>query len=149
MTEPDDAGQASVLIIGLVVIAAALVLVVANVSRVFLWDRSLAAAADGAAVAAAGSLEPARAGRGVPGAADTVALSPALARAEVARYVADSALTERFGRALAYSVSVAQGIVTVTLSTKVSLTIVGALAGGYSDGVPVSATASARSVLLP
>lgn len=146
--ERDDAGQISVLILGLVVIAAALVLVVTNVSRVFLWDRSLAAAADGAAVAAAGAVDPSKAGRGVPGAPATVALSPARARAEVARYVADSALAERFGGALDYTVHVADGIVTVTLSTTVALTMVGPLAGGYADGVPLTATAGARSVLL-
>ena len=78
-----------------------------------------------------------------------MALSPTRARAEVARYVAESALTDRFGPTLGYTVDVLAGVVTVTLSTRVALTMVGPLGAGYADGVPLEATASARSVLIP
>lgn len=139
----DDRGQISVLIVGLVVIAMGLVVVVTNVSRVFLWDRSLAAAADGAAVAAAGALDPASGGKG-----GVLILAPDAARAEVARYVAASELAARFGPGFAYGVVVAGASVTVTLSTRVHLTMVGPLAGGYADGVPLQASASARSVVV-
>ncbi len=139
----DDRGQVSVLIVGLVVIAMGLVVVVTNVSRVFLWDRSLAAAADGAAAAAASALDPTSGGSD-----GTLALSPGAVRAEVTRYVAASDLTARFGQGFDYTVAVAGGTVTVTLQARVHLTMVGPLAGGYADGVPLRSSASARSVVV-
>lgn len=143
----DDRGSVSLFLVGLVAVAVLLVGVVANASRVFLRDRALASAADGAAAAAARAVEPS-ALRGGEGGPRVVDLSPGAARAEVARYVADAALAERFGPGFEWAVDVTGGLVTVTLRARATLAFGGLAVGRYADGVPLEATAGARAVIV-
>jgi uncharacterized membrane protein len=140
-----DDGQLLLLVIGLAVIAAMLVTVVTNVSKVFLWERSLASAADGAAVAASSAVDepPLYAGR----TGERLPLSPDGAGARVAAYVAGAGLAERFGPRFEYDVAVENDTVTVTFTAPVDLVFVNLVSSAYADGYPMSVTASARSPL--
>jgi uncharacterized membrane protein len=142
----DDRGTVSLFVIGLVAIGVLLVGVVADASRIFLRDRALASAADGAAAAAARAVEP-RIARAAPDGPTMAELSPAGARAEVERYVATAGLPDRFGPGFGYSVDVTAGVVTVTLRARARLVFAGAVPGPYADGVGLEATSSARSVI--
>jgi hypothetical protein len=118
-----DAGQASVFIVGLVVLAAALVVVVTSVSRVFLVDRSLASAADGAASAGVAAAQP-RAAR-----------------------TAEGVLAARFGPGFGYDVEVAGGEVTVTLRAQAVLPLIGSVIDGGGGRVPLTASSTSRALL--
>jgi len=142
----DDEGQVVLLIVGFAVMAALLVAVVANVSRVFLYERSLAAAADGAAVAASSALEEPAVYDRSRGLRDRLPLDPVRAEARVAAYAQDTELPRRF-RGFGYSVAVAADTATVTFSARVDLPFVGAVVPEYAGGVPITVTASARSPL--
>jgi uncharacterized membrane protein len=143
----EEDGQLLLLVIGFAVIAALLVTVVVNVSKVFLWQRSLAGAADGAAVAAASAVAESVFYEG--GKPERLPLSPDEAGSRVAAYVARAGLGERFGPRFDYAVAVAGDTVTVTLTAPVDLVFVNLVATGYADGYPLSATASAQSPLRP
>jgi len=140
-----DDGQVLLLVIGLAVIAAMLVTVVVNVSKVFLWERSLASAADGAAVAASSAVDESPVYQG--GTGERLPLSPEGVGGRVAAYVTETGLTERFGSRFRYDVAVVNDTVTVTFAAPVDLVFVNLVSSTYADGYPLSVTASARSPL--
>ena len=140
----DDEGQLVLLVIGFTLIAALLVAVVVNVSRVFLYERSLASAADGAAVAAASALDESAVYEDTGGLGTRLPLDPGEAEKRVADYAAQTDLPARF-RDFGYTVDVEADTVTVSFQARVDLRFIGTVAAGYAGGVPLSVTASARS----
>ena len=131
------------LIIGFTMIALLLVTVVVDVSRAFLVQRALGAAADGAAVSAAGAVDETAVYTGGVGAG--LPLDPEGANGRVAAYVAAGDLTSRFEGFETSQVSVAGDTVTVTFSSMVRLPFQRVVPGRYRDGVEVIVTATARS----
>jgi uncharacterized membrane protein len=136
----DDEGQLAILIIGYTVIAALLVTVVVDLSHAFLYRRALAAAADGAAVAAASSpdldaLYRHGAGNGLP-------LDQSAARRAVEQYVADAGLAGRFRGLEIASVDVRADAVAVTFVARLRLPVLNSVVNA-SEGRPVVATATA------
>lgn len=137
-------GQVLLLVIGFVVIVALLVTVVANASTAFLARRSLSAWADGAATAAAQSVDEGavyggRVGQALP-------LSAARARAAVAGYAVRNGLPGRFEgfEVAAVEVDPGAGTVRVALATSVDLAFANVVSARWADGVPITATATAR-----
>jgi hypothetical protein len=141
----EEKGQLLLLVIGFAIIAAMLVTAVANVSKVFLWERSLAAAADGAAAAASSVVDESAIYQGE--AEERLPLSPEGAAGRVAEYVAEAGLDERFGARFDYTVAVQADTVTVTFTAPVALVFVNLISSAYAHGYPVAVTASARSPL--
>jgi len=141
----DDSGQLLVLILGFAVVAGLLVTVVTNASRVFLYQRALSSAADGAALAAAQSVDTAAIYRG--GAEETLPLDPAAVDAAVVGYLADAGVAERLP-GLAVATTATDGTtVSVTLTVRVDLAFLNAVSDQWSSGVPLRATARATSPL--
>lgn len=140
-----EAGQTLLLVLGYVVLAALLVTLVTDASRVFLAERALAAAADGAAVAAASGVdEPGvYAGSG----AGVLPLSAEGGRARVARYVSRAELPARFPGFAVTGVATDGQTATVGLAARVPLPFTGRFLAAWSAGYPISATASARAPL--
>jgi hypothetical protein len=136
-----DDGQITVLIIGFVMIAVLAVGVVANASKVFVYRRSLASWADGAAVAAAQSVAEDVLYSGP--AVDELPISGTDARRAVDDYVARHGLGHRFdGRQVDVGVDPAANTVTVEFSVRVPLVL-----GGDAAGIPLSAAATATAPL--
>lgn len=140
-----DSGSVLPLIFGFAAIGALLLAVVVTVSSVFLAQRRLDAAADGAATAAANELNDgvyySRAGKVV-----ALPLDREAATAAVERYLDDAPLRQWLEDLDAPVVALdsAGTTVTVTLNATLDLPFAGlffAADGGY----PISATASARS----
>ncbi len=140
----DDSGQLLVLILGFAVVAGLLVTVVTNASRVFLYQRALSSAADGAALAAAQSVDTAAIYRG--GAEETLPLDPAAVDAAVTSYLADAGVGERLPD-LAVATTTDGTTASVTLTARVDLAFLNAVSDQWSSGVPLRATASATSPL--
>ena len=138
-----DEGQVTLLVIGFAAIALLLVTVVINVSRAFLVQRELGAAADGAAASAAGALDVEAVYTGGIGAG--LPIDPALAHERVLRYIEVAELPARFDAFSVVAVEVAGDTVTVTLRAVVDLPYDAVVPGRYADGVPVVLPASARS----
>lgn len=142
----DDDGQIALLILVYALIAAALVAVVADTSRAFLYRRALAAAADGAATSGANALDSeeyyARAGAG-----DQLPLGPSDVAAAVQTYAGDAGLAGRF-EGFAVATASTDGLsVSVTLSARAPMVFdVMRLAPG---GARVEVTASARAPYVP
>ncbi len=137
----DDAGQITLMIIGFVMIVVLAVGVVANASKAFVYRRSLASWADGAAIAAAQHV-----------AEDAIYAGPLVgelpisehgAHAAVADYVARHGLTERFEE-FETSVVVDPTATTVTVGFRVRMPF--ALAGDVG-GIAISAEATATAPL--
>ena len=137
----DDAGQITLMIIGFVMIVVLAVGVVANASKAFVYRRSLASWADGAAIAAAQHV-----------AEDAIYAGPLVgelpisehgAHAAVADYVARNGLAERF-EGLDVEVSVNDGAGTVTVEFAATVPLV--LAAGAAT-IPISAEATATAPL--
>ncbi len=142
----DDSGQLLVLILGFAVVAGLLVTVVTNASRVFLYQRALSSAADGAALAAAQSVDTAAIYRG--GADETLPLDPAAVDAAVSSYLGDAGVAERLpGLAVATTATDGSTTVTVTLTARLELAFLNAVSDQWAGGVPLSATARATSPL--
>jgi len=141
----DDEGQLLILVLCYTVIAALLVTVVVNLSKAYLYRRSLVAAADGAAIAAANvpDLERVYAG----GASDVLPLAPS--RKVVAQYAIDAALEDRFDGFEVVDVRTDGATVTVTLRADVRMPFLNLISSRYDDGYPVEATAVARSPFVP
>ncbi|MGH8776459.1 MAG: pilus assembly protein TadG-related protein [Jiangellaceae bacterium] len=137
MRPRDEGGQITLLIIGFVLIAVLAVAVVANASKAFVYRRSLASWADGAAVTAAQSVaeEAIYAGPRV----DELPLSGDAVEVAVADYVARNGLPDRF-EDFAASVDVGDdgATVTVELSARVSFVL-----GGDDGGISIIADATA------
>ncbi len=155
----DDDGQLILLILAYAVIAGLLVTVVVNVSKTYLYRRSLLAAADGAAVTAANQPDldsVYRPTSGVPGSAGPAQAGPvrlpisrAAATAAVDRYASDAGLDRRFDGFRVVAVTTDGDRVTVTLRAAVRMPFLNLLSSTYAGGYPVQAAASARSPLTP
>ncbi|MFZ0325180.1 MAG: pilus assembly protein TadG-related protein [Actinomycetes bacterium] len=142
---PDD-GTVLLLVLGLVVIAALLVMVVIDVSELFLARRGLLAAADGAALAGAQAVDEEAVYRdGVHG---SLPLDRQRVRSAVDEYLASSGLTDTVGD-LQVQVTSDTNTVHVELVGVVRLPVVNAVTPAAVGGVEVAASASARSAVLP
>jgi uncharacterized membrane protein len=140
----DDSGQLVLLVVFYGLIAAMLVMLVIDVSKVFLARRSLAAVADGAALAAAQSLDRSAFYRNGPG--SELQIDPAAAREAVRRYAELNGLEGRF-RSFSFDaprLSSDGHTVTVRLHCRVLLPLPGVFTGGHST-VTLDAQASAQS----
>ena len=89
----DDQGQLLLLVLAYTVVAALLVTVVVDLSKVYLYRRALVAAADGAALSAANEPDLASVYRGGN---RVLPLSDAGARAAIRQYETDGDLDDRF-----------------------------------------------------
>ena len=142
----DDSGQLLLLVLVYAVIAAALVMVVTDVSKVYLARRSLASAADGAALAAAQAID-----RGAfyrDGATGELRLDPESAGDAVASYVRRNELPARYA-GFSYDSPVVTDngrTVSVRIHCRVVLPFTGAFTGGQRS-INVDATASARTAV--
>jgi hypothetical protein len=141
-----DEGQLMILVLAYAVIAALLVTVVVNVSKVYLNRRSLVAAADGAALSAANQPD---LDAVYNGAGTTLPLSPAGTKAAVRQYARDADLVTRFEGFRVVDVTTDGVTVTVTLRADVEMPFLNLVSDRYSGGYPVRATARARSPLTP
>ena len=138
-----DDGQVTILIIGFTLIVVMLITVVVNVSRVFLEQRALASAVDGAAATAAGAVDEEAVYTG--GIDERLPLDPGEARERVERYASAGDLAERFDAFEVRRVEVAGTSVTVTFTSVVHLPFEALVPDRLADGVEVVVTASARS----
>ncbi|MBV9292059.1 MAG: hypothetical protein JO222_06380 [Frankiales bacterium] len=150
-----DDGQLTVLVIGFTLVAALLVIVGIDASKVFLARRALASAADAAALAAAQSIDKSAVYSGDIGSCgDPLPLDPAAAEFRAAASFADDApgLRSDFAHLDPPATSVDAGTATVRLSGTVSVPFGGALAyllPGHGDGaVHITATSSAQSPIV-
>jgi uncharacterized membrane protein len=141
-----DEGQLILLVLAYAVIAALLVTVVVNVSKVYLNRRSLVAAADGAALSAANQPDLDAVYNGAGG---TLPLSPGGTEAAVRQYARDADLADRFEGFQVVDVTTDGVTVTVTLRAEVGMPFLNLLSDQYSAGYPVRAVARARSPLSP
>lgn len=141
-----EEGQLILLVLAYAVIAALLVTVVVNVSKVYLNRRSLVGAADGAALSAANQpdLDAVYNGTGA-----TLPLSPGGTEAAVRQYARDADLADRFEGFQVVDVTTDGVTVTVTLRAEVGMPFLNLLSDQYSAGYPVRAVARARSPLSP
>ncbi|HEX6446645.1 MAG TPA: pilus assembly protein TadG-related protein [Streptosporangiales bacterium] len=147
-----DSGQTTVLIIGYAVLAMLLVTVVVNLSKVFLAQRSLDAAADAAAIAGAQAVRVSPYYR--DGALDRLPLAESLARQEVYRHLRAAGM---FDPARSCDEFTVQGVslapagdaVDVTVSCRVRIPFANVVSGSYAGGVPVTSTAHARTAVRP
>lgn len=144
--QSDDDGQLILLVLAYAVIAALLVTVVVNVSKVYLNRRSLVAAADGAALSAANQPDLDAVYNGTEA---TLPLSPAGTKAAVRQYARDADLDTRFEGFRVVDVTTDGVTVTVTLRADVGMPFLNLLSDRYNGGYPVRATARARSPLTP
>jgi uncharacterized membrane protein len=136
-----DDGQITLLIIGFVMIVVLAVGVVANASKAFVYRRSLASWADGAAIAAAQSVaeDVVYAGPVV----EELPISPSDARRAVDDYVARNGLGRRFD-ALRVEVGVDPAAATVTVEFAAWVPL---MLSGDAAGIPISAAATATAPL--
>ena len=141
-----DDGQLLLLVLVYAVIAALLVTVVVDLSKVYLYRRALVAAADGAALSAANEPDLAsvyrRGNRVLP-------LSDAGARAAVRQYEMDGDLDDRFDGFRVDEIATDGTVVRVRFEAVVHLPFVTLLVGRWRGGYPVHATARAESPLAP
>lgn len=137
----EDDGQLLILVLCYTVIAALLITVVVNLSKAYLYRRSLVAAADGAAIAAANVPDLPRVYAG----GDGTVLPLAPTRAVVEQYADDAQLGQRFDGFEVVAVSTDGQTVTVTMRAEVKMPFLNLISSRYRDGYPVEATAIARS----
>jgi uncharacterized membrane protein len=116
----DERGQMTVLIIGFTAIVLLMIVVVTDVSKVFLVRRDLDATADGAVLAAANGLAAIYA---QPGAGENAELDAEQARRLTAEYLDSVAASNRFD-GLDWSADVTATTVTVRLTSSVNLPFV-------------------------
>lgn len=142
-----ERGQTTVLTIGYLVIALLLVTVVVNLSRVFLAQRALDAAADEAAIAAVQSVS-AR-----PyydeGAGQRLPLASTGAYDAAAQHLASSGAEESCDGFRLDDVQTTARAVTVTVSCQVRIPFVNVASASYADGVPITGRATARQTIRP
>lgn len=141
-----ETGQLILLILVYTLITGLLVTVVVDLSKVYLYRRSLVAAADGAALAAANEPDLAAI---YSGATSTLPLSRAGATAAVRQYAEDGELAARFRGFRIAGVETDGAVVRVELRADVPLPFVTVLTSRWSGGYPVTAVARARSPLVP
>lgn len=149
----DDSGQLTLMIIGFVAIAAMLVIVGVDVSKVFLARRALSSAADAAALSAAQGVDKAAIYGGAGGCGGLLPLDPATAAAYAGNTLDDDAddLRQTFAALDAPETQVQNGTVSVHLGGEVALpfgSVMAVLLPGHSNGrVRVDVTAHAQSPL--
>jgi Putative Flp pilus-assembly TadE/G-like len=141
----DDGGQILVLLIGFVAVAAMLVVVVVNLSRVFLHDRSLGAAADGAAVAAVQAVDESAIYAGAL--EGSLPLDPAAVDRRVRDYVVSAGLEGRFDDFTVVDTRIDAGTVIVELGATVDLPFVGVVSDRWEQGVTITAESRATAPL--
>lgn len=147
----DDAGSLAVLVIGYTFIAAVLVVIGVDVSKVFLARRALSSVADAAALTAAQAADRAAVYAGAAGCGDVLPIDPAGAQRDVDASLADDLadLQQTFQAVQPADVVVTDGTVTVHLSGDVKVPfggVLGLLGTGRGAGlVRVSVTAAAQS----
>jgi len=141
-----DDGQLLLLVLAYTVIAGLLITVVVNLSKAYLYRRSLVAAVDGAALAAANQPDLKRL---YAGAGPMLPLSERGVRSAVRQYASDADLAGRFEGFEVLDVTSDGQTVTVTLRTVVRMPFLNLLSSRYQDGYPIDATARATSPLLP
>jgi Putative Flp pilus-assembly TadE/G-like len=141
----DDDGQLLLLVLAYTLIAAVLITVVVDVSQVYLYRRSLVAAADAAALSAAN--EPDLAAVYQDDDPTVLPLSEHGTLHAVEQYADDAELADRFRDFEIGAVDTDGSAVTVRLHAVVHLPFVNLVTDRWSDGYPVDARASARSPL--
>ena len=152
-TRRRDDGQLTVLIIGYVAIAAVLVVVGVDVSKLFLARRALSSAADAAALAAAQAVDKAALYGGAGGCGGLLPVEPSAASSYAESSVADAAgsLHQTFATLEPPETVVQSGTVSVHLSGQVAVPfgrILALLVPGHDDGrVRVDVVAHAQSPL--
>lgn len=132
----DERGQMTVLIIGFAAVVLLMVVVVTDISKVFLVRRDLDSTADGAVLAAANGLAAVYAQSGSGGNAQ---LDPEEARRLTADYLDTVSASERFD-GLDWSAEVTGTTVTVELSSSVELPFT---PPGWQEDADIASTASA------
>lgn len=141
-----DEGTVLLLILGLVVVAAMLVAVVTDVSALYLQRRELVAAADGAALAGAQAVdEESIYLHGLP-ATGPVPLDQAAAEVAVRDYLTETGILE--GR-LDVRITTTATTVSVELATSFELPVASTVTAGTSGVADVSASATARTAVMP
>jgi hypothetical protein len=149
----EDSGQLTLMIIGFVAIAATLVVVGIDVSKVFLARRALSSAADAAALSAAQGVDKAAIYGGAGGCGGLLPLDPATAASYAENALDDDAddLRQTFAALDAPETQVQSGTVSVHLAGDVALPfghVMALLLPGHADGrVHVDVTAHAQSPL--
>jgi uncharacterized membrane protein len=139
-------GTVLLLILGLVTIAALLVAVVTDVSALYLERRELVAAVDGAALAGAQAVDEESVYRdGLP-TSGPVPLDESAAERAARDYLVDAGV---LGPNSEVTVSTSTTTVTVALMTSVDLPVASTVTAGSSGTAPVSATATARTAVMP
>jgi hypothetical protein len=147
----NDDGQLTVLVIGYTFIAAVLVVVGVDVSKVFLARRALSSVADAAALEAAQAVDRASLYAGAAGCGGVLPIDPGVASQDVNASLADDVpdLRQTFRAVQPADVTVVDGTVMVHLSGDVHVPfgrVLALLDPGRSDGlVHVSVTAAAQS----
>lgn len=147
----DQDGSLTVLVIGYVFIAAVLVVVGVDVSKVFLARRALSSVADAAALAAAQAADRSAIYAGAANCGGVLPIDPAGAEQGVDASLADDLadLRQTFQAVQPAEVATADGTVTVHLSGDVRVPfgrVLGLLDPSRGDGlVHVAVTASAQS----
>jgi Putative Flp pilus-assembly TadE/G-like len=141
----DDSGQILVLMIGFLALAAMLVVIVVNLSRVFLYDRSLGAAADGAALAAVQGVDE----FAIYGGAleEALPLDPVAVDRQVQDYVESAALSSRFDDFAVVETRIDDGGVIVVLGATVDLPFLGVVSDHWAQGVNITAESRATAPL--
>jgi hypothetical protein len=136
-----DDGQITLMIIGFVMIVVLAVGVVANAAKVFVYRRSLASWADGAAIAAAQSVAEDVVYSG--GTVEVLPISATGARRVVDDYDDRNRLADRFeDLRVAVGIDPAAATVTVEFGVRIPLVL-----SGDAAGLPVSAAATATAPL--
>jgi uncharacterized membrane protein len=143
----DDSGQLLLLVLVYFLIGAALVMVVTDVSKVYLAKRALASTADGAALAAAQAID--RAAFYRDGASGELRLDPAAAEQAVRSYAERNGLAGRFIDLTYDAPQVTDGgdTVSVHVHCRVVLTFTGFFTGG-ARSIAVDAGANAQTAVL-
>jgi uncharacterized membrane protein len=143
--QPDE-GQITLLIIGFAVIVLLLVTVIANVSKAFVWRRSISSWADAAALAASQSIG--EGGIYESGLTATLPVSEEDAVAAVDQFIIDNGVADSFP-ALRREVDVDRttGAIQVTLTSTMPLVFVNVISSEFTDGVTVVGTASSVAPL--
>lgn len=146
----EDDGQLLLLVLCYTVIAGLLITVVVNVSKAYLYRRSLVAAADAAALSGANQPDlDAIYGSSPPSANHLLPLDDEAVTRAVRDYVRKADLRDRLHRFEVVSVATTGSDVTVTMSASVPMPFLNLLSSTYRNGYPLDATATARAPVTP
>jgi len=141
-----EEGTVLLLIVGLVVVAALLVAVVTDVSALYLQRRELIAAADGAALAGAQAVDEESVYRNGLPASGPVPLDQDAAEQAVRDYLLEAGLLTAN---LDVTISTSATTVSVVLRTRAELPVSNTVTAGASGTAAVSASATARTAVIP